>query len=77
MVCGLTCDVVVESVNAEAECPVDSLECGINKFPVVVIIDYGVRVVVLEIRHSYEPPAEHYPWCAVVICDILKVLSAS
>ena len=76
MKCGRTCDVMMQTIDAEAEHSVHSLEGGINKLPVRIVVDDGIGIVVLQEGDGYQPPSEEDPRREIIEHNIGDTLSA-
>ena len=60
-------DVVVYVVDAVAESAIHGLEGSGDEGPVLVGVDQRLVVVVLQVGHGHQPPAEHHIGAQVVV----------
>ena len=60
-------DIVVDFIDAEAKSAVHSLKGRSHESPVVIGVDQGFVVMVLEVGDSHQPPTKHDVWAKVVV----------
>ena len=70
-------NMVMNSINTIAISAIHSLEGSGDEGPVFIAVYLGLVVVVLQVGHSHQPPAEHHIGTQVVVCkgcEIVKIV---